>query len=78
MNVISRYLPITKAKNALLKLISQVENVDESVAVTRNGIPIAVNLSMKKYTGLLETLDILSDEGNAKSPEDIHSSSAQV
>jgi prevent-host-death family protein len=78
MNVISRYLPITKAKNALLKLISQVENVDESVAVTRNGIPIAVNLSMKKYTGLLETLDILSDEGSAKSPEDIHSSSAQV
>ncbi len=67
MNEISRYVPITKAKNDLLDLIRQIESVDESVAVTKNGVPAAVILSMEKYKGLLETLDILSDEGTAKS-----------
>ena len=67
MNEISRYVPITKAKNNLLELIRQVEKVDESVAVTKNGVPAAVNLSMEKYAGLLETLEILSDEDTAKS-----------
>lgn len=67
MNEISRYVPITKAKNDLLELIRQVEKADESVAVTKNGMPAAVILSMEKYAGLLETLEILSDEDTAKS-----------
>jgi antitoxin YefM len=67
MNDISRYIPITKAKNDLLELIRQVESVDESVAVTKNGVPTAVILSMEKYAGLLETIEILSDEETAKS-----------
>jgi len=67
MNDLSKYVPITKAKNDLLELIRQIENVDESVAVTKNGVPAAVILSMEKYIGLLETLDILSDEAPAKS-----------
>jgi antitoxin YefM len=67
MNEISKYVPITKAKNDLLDLIRQIERADESVAVTKNGIPAAVILSMEKYTGLLETLEILSDEDTAKS-----------
>jgi len=67
MNEISKYVSITKAKNDLLELIRQVELVDESVAVTKNGVPAAVILSMEKYTGMLETIDILSDEDTAKS-----------
>jgi antitoxin YefM len=67
MNDISRYVPITKAKNDLLDLIRQIESADESVAVTKNGVPAAVILSMEKYIGLLETLEILSDEDTAKS-----------
>ena len=67
MNEITRYVPITKAKNDLLELIRQVERVDESVAVTKNGVPTAVILSMEKYVGLIETLEILSDEETAKS-----------
>jgi antitoxin YefM len=66
MNEISKYVPITKAKNDLLELIRQVENVDESVAITKNGVPAAVILSMEKYAGLLETLEILSDEETVK------------
>src|SRR4030095_2889862 len=60
MNEISKYVPITKAKNDLLELIRQVESVHESVAITKNGTPAAVLLSMEKYAGLLETLEILS------------------
>lgn len=67
MNDISRYVPITKAKNDFLDLIRQIESVDESVAVTKNGVPAAVILSMEKYAGLLETIEILSDEETAKS-----------
>ena len=67
MNEISKYVPITKAKSDLLELIRQVENLDQSVAVTKNGVPTAVILSMDKYAGLLETLDILSDQGAMKS-----------
>ncbi len=67
MNDISRYVPITTAKNELLDLIRHVESHDESVAVTKNGVPTAVILSMEKYAGLLETLDILSDQETAKS-----------
>ena len=67
MNEISKYVSITKAKNDLLERIRQIELVDESVAVTKNGIPAAVILSMEKYTGLLETLEILSDENTEKS-----------
>jgi antitoxin YefM len=67
MNEISRFVPITKAKNDLLELIRRVEDIDESVAVTKNGVPTAVILSMEKYAGLLETLDILSDEATVKS-----------
>jgi antitoxin YefM len=67
MNDISRYIPITTAKNDLLELIRQVESLDESVAVTKNGVPTAVIMSMEKYAGLLETLDILSDPDVVKS-----------
>jgi antitoxin YefM len=67
MNEIFKYVPITKAKADLLELIRQIENVDESVAITKNGVPTAVILSMQKYAGLLETLDILSDEETMKS-----------
>lgn len=67
MKEISKYVPISKAKNDLLELIRQVEDIDESVAVTKNGIPAAVILSIEKYEGLLETLDILSDQKTMKS-----------
>ena len=50
MNEISRYVPITKAKNDLLELIRQVEKVDESVAVTKNGVPAAVILEAWRNT----------------------------
>ena len=41
--------------------------MEDAIAVTKNGVPAAVILSMEKYEGLLETLDILSDEKTIKS-----------
>ena len=64
---IHKFVPITKAKNDLLEIIRQVEKDDSTVAVTKNGTPAAVILSMEKFEGLLETLGILSDEETMKS-----------
>jgi antitoxin YefM len=62
MEPIQDYIPVTKAKAALLDLIRQIEHSDETIAITKNGVPEAVLMSMRKFRGLLETLEILSDE----------------
>ena len=67
MKDIPTYIPISKAKSDLSKIIRRLENVEDAVAVTKNGVPAAVILSMEKYRSLLETLDILSDEKATKS-----------
>ena len=67
MKDISTYIPISKVKSNLSKIIRRLENFEEAVVVTKNGVPAAVILSMDKYQGLLETLDILSDEKAMKS-----------
>ena len=67
MKDISTYIPISKAKTDLLNIIRRLESLDDAVAVTKNGVPAGVILSMEKYEGLLETLDILSDEKTMRS-----------
>jgi antitoxin YefM len=62
MLIIQDYIPVTKAKSAFLDIIRKIENSDDAIAITKNGVPEAVLLSMKKFQGLLETLEILSDE----------------
>ena len=62
MQQIQDYIPVTKAKIALLDLIRRIKDSDDTIAITKNGVPEAVLMSMKKFQGLLETLDILSDE----------------
>jgi antitoxin YefM len=43
-------------------LVRKIKGSDDAIAITKNGVPEAVLISMKKFQGLLETLDILSDE----------------
>ena len=62
MKEIQDYIPITKAKSILLEIIRRVEKDDDTIAITKKGVPVAIILSMGKFKGLLETLDILSDE----------------
>ena len=67
MLIIQDYIPVTKAKSAFLDLIRKIEASDDAIAITKNGVPEAVVLSMKKFQGLWETLEILSDEKAMKS-----------
>jgi len=62
MQSIQQYIPVTKAKSILLDLVRNITASDDAIAITKNGVPEAVLISMKKFRGLLETLDILSDE----------------
>jgi antitoxin YefM len=62
MQTIQEYIPVTKAKAELLDLVRKIEESDDAIAITKNGVPEAVLISMKKFKGLLESMEILSDE----------------
>ena len=67
MLTIQDYIPVTKAKSKLLDIIRKIESSDDTIAITKNGVPEAVLLSMSKFEGLVETLAVLSDEKAMKS-----------
>ena len=67
MLTIQDYIPVTKAKIKLLDIIRKIESSDDTIAITKNGVPEAVLLSMNKFEGLVETLEVLSDEKAMKS-----------
>jgi antitoxin YefM len=39
-----------------------MQNKQEIVAITRDGVPSAVRLSMDQFEGLMETIEILSEQ----------------
>jgi prevent-host-death family protein len=61
MHTIETYVPITQAKAKLLDIVRQLSDTNDTIAITNNGVPEAVMLSMKKFEGFLETIDILAD-----------------
>ncbi len=67
MKTIQQYVPVTRAKTMLLDLVRKIKDSDETIAITKNGVPEVVLISMNTFTGLLETLEILSDEKAMKS-----------
>lgn len=67
MKEVDRFISITEAKTRLLDLVRDLKEKYDVVAITKNGAPAAVLLSMDKFEGLLETIDILSDEKVMKS-----------
>jgi antitoxin YefM len=62
MDNIQQFIPVTRAKAMLLDLIREIKESEEAVAITKNGVPEAVIMSMGKFQGLLETLEVFSDE----------------
>ena len=62
MPTIKEYIPVTKAKSKLLDLVRNIKDSDDTIAITKNGVPEVVLISMNKFLGLLETMEILSDE----------------
>ena len=67
MQNIKEYIPVTKAKTNLLDLVRKIKDTDDTIAITKNGMPEVVLISMNKFHGLLETMEILSDEKAMKS-----------
>ena len=67
MQTIQKYVPVTQAKAQLLDMVRNLKNSDDEIAITKNGVPEAVLISMDKFLGLLETVDILSDDKAMKS-----------
>lgn len=66
MREVQEVIPITQAKRDLLDIVRKVEELDETVAITKNGVPVGILLNIERYEGLLETIDILSDKETMK------------
>jgi len=64
---VDQFISITKAKAQFLELVRRVQKQPETVAITREGVPAAVLLSMDQFEGLMETLEILSDQKTMRS-----------
>jgi antitoxin YefM len=61
MQTIDVLVPITQAQAKFLDMVRQIHETNDTIAITRNGVPEAVMISMRKFEGLLETIDILAD-----------------
>lgn len=61
IQTIKTFIPITQAKAKLFDLVRKLHDTGDIITITKNGVPEAVLLSMKKFEGLLETINILAD-----------------
>lgn len=59
---IDSYIPVTKAKTMLLDMIRKINDRENTVAITKNGVPKAVLMSMVQYEAMRETMIILGDK----------------
>lgn len=62
MPQIDEFVSVSEAKNKLLDLIRRVKHRQEVVAITRDGVPSAVLLSMDQFEGPMETIEIINDQ----------------
>lgn len=53
---------VSEAKNKLLDLIRRMKHRKEVIGITCDGVPSAVLLSMDQFEGIIETIEILSDQ----------------
>jgi len=59
---IDSYIPVTKAKTQLLSMIRNFDNKEDTIAITKNGIPKAVIMSMDQYESICETIEIMTNK----------------
>ncbi len=67
MQIFQQYVSVSRAKTVFPELVRTVKDSDDAIAITENGVPEAVLISMDKFQGLLETLEILSDKKTMES-----------
>ena len=58
---IEHFISITQAKSKLLDMVRAIHDRDDTYAITKNGVPEAVLISLARFEGLLETIEILAD-----------------
>ena len=61
MEDFQQILPVTKVKRELLDLLKRMEKDEATIALTRNGEPVGVMMTLSRYESLMETIEILSD-----------------
>ncbi len=69
MEDFQQILPVTKVKRNLLTILKSMEEDEATIALTRNGEPVGVMMTLSRYEALLETIDILSDKQILRSLE---------
>jgi len=69
MEDFQKILPVTKIKRDFLSILKSMEEDEATIAVTRNGEPVGVMMTLSRYEALLETIDILSDRQIMRSLE---------
>lgn len=70
MQTVDNFIPITQAKSKLLDMVRSIHDRDDTYAITKNGVPEAVMISMKKFEGLMETIEVLADQDAMKQLRD--------
>ncbi len=61
MDDIQKIIPVTKVKRQLLAIVKEMEQEDSTIAVTKNGEPVTVMMTVGRYASLLETIEVLAD-----------------
>jgi len=61
MEDFQQILPVTKVKRELLDILKRMEEDEATIALTRNGEPVGVIMTLSRYESLMETIEILSD-----------------
>lgn len=62
MEDFQQILPVTKVKRNLLDILKRMEEEEATIALTRNGEPVGVLMTLARYEALLETIEILADK----------------
>ena len=69
MQIIQDYVPVTQAKTKFLDMVRSLQVTDKVIAITKSGVPEAVLISMNRFEGMLETMEILADNDTILSLE---------
>ena len=70
MQRIDDYIPVTKAKAKMLDIIRDIDINDNTIAITKNGLPRAVIMSMEHYDAIQESMAVMADTATMKQIQD--------
>lgn len=66
MGDFDQILPVTVVKKRLLELLKQLNELNGTIAITKNGLPAGVLMSIDDYESLIETIEILANPDTLK------------